>query len=341
MIKKIILILVIVLAALLRFWQLSDYPPHANWDEASLGYNAYSILTTGRDEWGQFLPLTFRAFGDYKLPGYIYTSVPFVAAFGLNEFSIRFASAFFGTLTVLLVFLLARLLTRKYSLATIAAFLLAISPWHVFLSRIALEANLALFFLVLGIFLFVKFITQFENRIAPQLILLIACPLSLVAALYTYNSARVVVPLLVLLLAANYYSLLKKLKKQLVLMLVLLVVLSVPAFSLAIKQDSSARYRWTAILDEGATNFINESRRTSAYPTPLKELVYNKITYTLPRVVAGYLSHFSPDFLYFKGGSNFQFNIPGFGLFYPLEMPFLVLGVMVAFWQKSPWRWLL
>ena len=99
MYNKKILIVIIILAAILRFWKLGENPPALYWDEASLGYNAYSILKTARDEHGEFMPLSrFIAFGDYKPSGYIYASVPFIALFGLNEFSIRFASALAGTI---------------------------------------------------------------------------------------------------------------------------------------------------------------------------------------------------------------------------------------------------
>src|SRR3989344_6701054 len=94
------LTLIIVLAAILRFWHVTQTPPALYWDEVSLGYNAYSILKTARDEHGKFLPLTnFGAFGDYKPPAYIYATVPSIAVFGLNEFAVRFPSALFGTLT--------------------------------------------------------------------------------------------------------------------------------------------------------------------------------------------------------------------------------------------------
>src|SRR3989344_5777104 len=104
--KKLLIVLIVLLAAILRFYQIDSNPPSLYWDEASLGYNAYSILKTARDEHGTFLPLTnFAAFGDYKPPGYIYVTVPAVWIFGLTEFAIRFPSAFFGTLTVLITYL--------------------------------------------------------------------------------------------------------------------------------------------------------------------------------------------------------------------------------------------
>ena len=131
MIKKIILTLIVLLAFFLRIYQLGVVPISPDWDEAALGYNAYSILKTSRDEYGKFLPLVFRSFDDYKPPLYIYLTVPSVALFGLNVFAVRFPSAVLGTLTVLLVYFLVRELFENHrhrdKIALVSAFLLAIS----------------------------------------------------------------------------------------------------------------------------------------------------------------------------------------------------------------------
>src|SRR3990167_10476958 len=145
--KKVVLIVIIFVASVLRLYKLGSVPPSLYWDEASLGYNAYSILKTAHDEHGKFLPLTnFGAFGDYKPPGYIYAAVPSIAIFGLNEFAVRFPSAFFGVLTVILVYLISRKIFESEIISQIAALFLAISPWHLQFSRGAFEANLGLFF---------------------------------------------------------------------------------------------------------------------------------------------------------------------------------------------------
>src|SRR3989344_3561506 len=158
MCSKIPLGLIFILAFALRFFQLGTNPPGLYWDEVSLGYNAYSILQTGKDEHNRFLPLdTFKAFGDYKPPGYIYAAVPTIALFGLSEFATRLPSALFGSLTVLLTYFLAKRIFEDEAIALLSAFFLAISPWHLQFSRGAFEANLGLFFSTLGIYLFLKF----------------------------------------------------------------------------------------------------------------------------------------------------------------------------------------
>lgn len=94
--NKVLFTFLILLFLLTRLYGLISVPSSVYWDEASIGYNAYSILKTGKDEWGEFLPLHFRAFGEFKLPVYIYSTIPFVYVFGLNEVSVRLPSVFYS-----------------------------------------------------------------------------------------------------------------------------------------------------------------------------------------------------------------------------------------------------
>ena len=82
--EKWILGLTFILALFLRLWRISDFPPALSWDEAAIGYNAYSILETGKDEYGESYPILFKSFNDYKLPGYIYLTTISEKLFGLN-----------------------------------------------------------------------------------------------------------------------------------------------------------------------------------------------------------------------------------------------------------------
>src|SRR3989338_1768422 len=113
--KKIILIFIFLIAFILRFWDLGSNPPSLDWDEASLGYNAYSILKTGADEYGNFLPLSIRSFGDYKPHLYTYLTIPPVSLWRLNEYSTRFASALLGFFTLIVGYFLVRILLNLYS----------------------------------------------------------------------------------------------------------------------------------------------------------------------------------------------------------------------------------
>ncbi|PIZ48613.1 hypothetical protein COY29_03365, partial [Candidatus Woesebacteria bacterium CG_4_10_14_0_2_um_filter_39_14] len=151
-----ILGLILLISFVLRFYQLTENPPALNWDEVSHGYNAYSILKTGQDEWGVSWPGIFRAYGDYKLPVYIYATSLSISLFGLNDFAVRFPSALAGVLAVLLTYLLVKELFKNQKAALLAAFFLAISPWHLFTSRAAFEANLAAFLTLTGFYFFIQ-----------------------------------------------------------------------------------------------------------------------------------------------------------------------------------------
>ena len=204
--NKLVLICIFFLAFFLRFYQLGSNPPSLDWDEAALGYNAYSILKSARDEYGSFLPLSIRSFNDYKPPLYTYlTTIP-VYLFDLNEFSTRFVSAFLGTLTVIVSFFLIRQLIPKESnfFYLLFTFIFAISPWHIQFSRVAFETNTALFFMILGIYFFFRGMKSGNNYLYSML--------SFGLSLYSYHSPRLIVPILIFgLLVLNR----KKLKYQL------------------------------------------------------------------------------------------------------------------------------
>src|SRR3990167_6856775 len=111
--KTATLLLIVLLAVFLRFWQLGSVPPSPDWDEAALGYNAYSIMQTGKDEYGKFLPVILRSFDDYKPALYAYLIIPFIKIFDLNILAVRFPSALFGVIGVIFTYLLVKELFSK------------------------------------------------------------------------------------------------------------------------------------------------------------------------------------------------------------------------------------
>ena len=221
--KKLFLLgLILILAAVLRFWHISQNPPSLYWDEVSLVYNAYSVLKTAKDEHGKFLPVTnFAAFGDYKPPGYIYAAVPSVGVFGLNEFAVRFPSAAAGTLAVLVTYFLTRKLFSKRKISFLASFFMAISPWSIHFSRVAFEANLAALFSLIGIYLFVKFTKDRGFWIIPS-------GLSFVLAVNTYTGQRLFVPFILVVLLIQFRKQVAKNFKWVVLAAVLSSIISLP-----------------------------------------------------------------------------------------------------------------
>lgn len=339
MLKKIqkykFLVLIILTAIVLRLFRLNEVPPALNWDEVSHGYNAYSILKTGKDEWGVSFPTIFRCFGDYKLPVYIYLTVLSVGILGLNPWSIRLVSVLAGVTTVILSYLLTYELIgkRKISktinlkdakaISLFASFLVAVEPWSFFLSRGAFEANLATTLIVIGVHLFLK---GFENKK-----LYFWSTLSFGLSVWTYNSARVFVPILIAFLVLLYKKPLKKIfdKKRKILLtsVVVLLVFCVPMFWQLARSNGQARYEKVSILDQGAILEINNARNSSNLSPFLARAIHNKATFFVSRFLLNWTSHLSGDFLFFKGGNNYQFSIPGRGILYLINLPFLLIGI--------------
>ena len=146
-----LLVVCILLGGFLRVVKFPAVPGGLNRDETALGYNAFSLLKTGKDEWGKQWPIVFRSFGDYKLAGYIYTLVPSVALFGLNAFSVRLPSLVAGIMLIPVAYLFTVSCMHSKRVGVFAAGIQAIVPWALHYSKVAFEANLALMLFVLGL----------------------------------------------------------------------------------------------------------------------------------------------------------------------------------------------
>lgn len=315
-----LLILILITAGLFRFWGLTKSPPALNWDEVSIGVNAYSILKTGRDEWGQFLPLSFRAYGESKLPGMIYASIPGVAIFGLNEFGVRITPALIGILAVYALYLLgSQLISINFGLA--AAALLSISPWHVHLSRASFEAGLGLLFVELSLYYFLRFATHRRS--------LVYCTLFAILALYSYNSVRIFLPLLYAILLWRQRQLLFRSSSLVIKLGIISFALLLPIFISL--RDSSTLVRWNTLNtlhNEGFLMAIGESRRYTPLQSPLPRLIHNKYTHLSYKFFLDYLHTFSSEFLFFKGSAQTQRSTQGMGLLYFFEFPLLIIGLL-------------
>lgn len=298
-------ILIFLVSLIPRLIFINSFPPSPNWDEVSLGYNAYSILKTGRDEWGRTLPLIFRAYGDYKLPLYIYLDIIPIALLGLNPVSVRLISIIAGSLIPVIIYLILKKITHP-RVALLGSLVASFSPWAIFLSRIALEANLFLLLFLVSLYFL------FSRRYSFSSIFY-------ALALFTYNSSRVLLPLYLLALIFSFFKH-RPQKINYLLFIPFFLSLILIVFQ-TFSPSGQARYQWVSLLDSGAINQINQLRQH--YP----RLIVNKATYFTFTAAKNYLSHFNPSFLFQNGGSHYQFNIPNFYLITPLLLPLFLLGL--------------
>lgn len=331
---------ILLLAAFLRLYRLTDYPGGFNADEAAIGYNAYSLIHTGRDEHGKAWPLTFKSFGDYKAPLYFYIDLPFVATMGLTEYAVRLPSALFGIGTVLLVFFLARKLLNNDLAALFSALLLAISPWHIHFSRGGWEVNVATFFIVLGMYAFIK---GLENSRFFYLAFI-----SFLASLYTYQSPKIVVPLLCLVLFILYAKQLWSLRKKLIVPIAVGIVCGSPLLLSVSSQSGTARFTGVSIFaDTGPFWAVNEARGEHGNPnSSLARVFHNKVLGYGLDFLKNYSDHFTPAFLFFTGDKIDRNNVTEMGQMYVIDALFLVCGLWMLFksdlnHKKALFAWLL
>lgn len=295
---RIFLGLICILFLFTRIYKISEIPSSVYWDEASIGYNAYSIAQTGKDEWGEFFPLHFRAFGEFKLPVYIYSVVPFVKIFGLNAFSVRLPSVLFSLGVMILTYLLAKKLSGRVEVGLLASFFVSISPWFFIFSRTGYEATAGLMFYLLGIYVFL-------SRTKNYFIFLSV--LSFILSVYSYNSFRIIIPLTISLLLVLEF---KNIKKRMVLWMILsglvLALSIIPIYRL---------YKY----DAGASRLQTVGATSSSF-------------------IKNYLSHFSSDFLIVHGDKNLRSQQAGFGQLYLPELILLLLGLLYLIKSKSKYK---
>lgn len=311
------LLFIVLLGGALRLFSLSSYPPALNWDEVSHGYNAFSILKTGKDQWGQVLPLfNFRAYGDYPLPLNLYLTIPFVAVLGLSEFSIRLPHALLGIGTIIATYFLTSGLTKRRSLALVSSLLVAVDPWSLFASRSVLQSNLSVFLLSFSGALF--FNREGKKYFLPLSIALLGL------TLYSYHSTRIFSPLILIVAIAIYW---KHIKLTWV-SIVLAAIFFLPLPYIFLNPSSRARSDVVFILNDSAINKIISLRQNSKMPELVTKIIYNRPTYFAWSFVNNYFDYFSPNFLFFKGGTQYQFSVPNFGVLQFASLPFFYIGLV-------------
>lgn len=335
--KYITLILfgIVILASILRIYKLGEVPPSPDWDEAALGYNAYSIMQTGKDEYGKFMPVVLRSFDDYKPALYTYFVIPFIGLFNLNIISVRLPSVIFGILTVFASYFLVKEIFEVDKLsqvskrinadyiALLTSFLLAISPWHIQFSRIAFESNVGLAFNVFAALFFLKGLKN------PKL--LIFSVIFGIASVYVYQSEKVFTPLLFLSLILIFWKKLFNIpKKHLVLSAVLgLILISPMLMYMASNKESLARARGVSIFSD-QTPFLKENVERLSFDKTNKDylglILDNRRVVYAKAIASGYLSHFNFNWLFIRG-DIVRHHAPSMGLMYLFELPFLLIGI--------------
>jgi len=317
------IIFVFLIAIVIRFFKLIEYPVSLSMDEVSIGINAHSILKTAKDEHGVFFPLAFKSVGDFKPPVNVYLTVVSEFIFGFGEFSVKFPAALIGSMTCVVFIFLLRSLAISWKGAIFGGFWLALLPWHIHFSKGGFEAITALFFLITGTWLLIEWFSK------KKLHILILSVISFSLSVWAYHAERFFVPIIVIFLLIRYRKdiniRVKNIRNQILISLAVLLVFAIPFAKLAIFTPAIAqRAAVTSILREQS---LIQSLHQGSY-TNLTQRIFDNDTYLIFRHWAGkYMNYYDLRFWFWKG---LEFTPPGYpdlGLLLLVDLPLFTYGI--------------
>ncbi|WP_340021183.1 glycosyltransferase family 39 protein [Paenibacillus sp. FSL K6-1096] len=301
-------LLLFLLGALVRILYITSIPPGLNQDEASIGYDAYAILHYGIDRNGVHLPVHLIAWGSGQNALYAYLSIPFILLFGLTPLSVRLLSVVMGLLSMLFFYLIMRRLTASPGAGTAAMFFIAVNPWHIMMSRWALESNLFPTLILIALYFLLR---SFGN---PRWHYAFTAMLAL--SLYAYGTAYFFVPLFalgtaVLLLYSKVLSV-----RTLAGNLLLFAAMALPILLFIVINRYS--------IQEITTPLFTIPKLTM----PRVEEISSVFGGHIWQAAADNLSAFAR--LMISGSDGLPWNsISPYGYAYPLALPFALLGLIV------------
>ncbi len=330
----------IIIACLTAFMLLSlalhligvnKIPPCLNADEAAYGYNSYSLLKTGRDEYGAFLPLRLKSFDDFKLPIYSYLSIPFIAIFGLTAFGTRFLNIVIGVAFVPLIYLLIKELFNKDKIALIGAFLVSVSTWIHIMSRQAQEGVICAFFILLALLFLIKFVKT------GRWWFFLLTNVSILLSTFSYHFGRIFLAAFIFYQAIYFFQQRKKLDKK-KWSLILITFLAVIAIPLIVDY----RYSINRVANLAFYNNAGLRLRLQEYLTEHNwPLLHNYLTESIRDVTNRYMEQVSPEFFLVWGDKTWRFGYYNLGVITLVEYLFIFIGLYYLFKNKAPFRFLI
>lgn len=265
------------------------------------GYNAFSLSKTGRDSRGYFLPALMHGFGnlDFRSPLYAYLSVPAVWILGLNETSTRIVGLVSNVALLVLVFVFTRRLFQRTSYALAAVILLVPDPWNLHFSRVGHEAAIGPFFYFASILLLRSALTRRRGFMAFAL-----AGLSFGLTTYTYQVARMMSPGIFLWTCLIYRREAREKWRQLVTAGVVGLAVVFPMIHASVIAPGPLESRFAQVTILGHPDVV-------------------------PRLIASYLVHFSPGFLFLHGApGNMPASDGAYGMLQPYLLPLIFLGLL-------------
>lgn len=318
------LIIVFLIALLVRLYGLGQIPVGFHIDEVKAGWNALSILKTGKDDWGNPFPLYYNSFGDYRPTGYFYAIIPSLLIFGQNEFAVRFPAAFFGSLTVIILyFITLKLSSGNKKLSLLSSIFLAFSPWHISLSRASSEGIVALFLSLTGLY----FLLLSLNSIRK--LTLILSFLFFALSCFFYHVPKLLNPLIVLSVIAYAKGFKNSLSKKT--LAIFFISICLVTVLLSINKEAQGRFSQVSIFSDLSIKFETDK-------LPFEEgtdhvltarIFHNKLVLWGMRFINEYTQYFSSKFLLVPlEAKPIRYATVGMGVVSYVEFLAIILGLI-------------
>lgn len=336
----------IIIFSFLRIYNLTKFPVSLFSDEVDIGYQVKSFLTNGKDYQGNFLPLQFHSFSDVRTALPIYSTALFslIPGVGIDQ-AIRLTPAIFSLLGIYAIFLLTNelfdifgLRDKKVSVSPglLAAFLLALSPWHFTYSRTGFELSQLFAFFSFGLYFFARFVKEKKNRdLYVSLVLLALIPM-------VYSTAKLslcFIPFVLLAFPEFRKKIFRSRKLQ-----VFTILLFIPLVAVILNGGAAKRFKELAIYTDptlsATVNFLRQQDLgqnliLGSKPSPLSVIIHNKPLIIITAFINNLLKPISPDFLFVAGDMNPRQAVQGWGMLLKTEAIFLGLGAFLLISRRK------
>ena len=312
---NIFIFLIILIGILVRLINIQDFPNALNCDEASIGYEAFSILNYGIDRNGNHLPVFLKAWGSGQNIMLAWLIIPLIKIFDLSVLSVRLPMAIIGSISVVIFyFLLKRISNKKIALVGLIFF--AICPWHIMKSRWGLESNLFPDMILISIYFLIRGL-QDKNNIFYYLSFII-----LGLTVYSYGTSYFFLPLFLTILLITLVKKKEISIKKAIISFLITSIIAIPMVLFVI------------------INTYNLEQINLPFMTIPKLTVnrYEKITsiFSSQFLIISLSNFIKSCEILITGFDGMQWSaIKPFGLFYPFSIIFAFIGIIISFFNNK------
>lgn len=307
--QKLLLLFILITAFVFRFGSLGNISTGIHADEVSQAYNAHSLLKTGKDMYGKVFPVLFRANGSYQPPVYTYLTILPVAIFGNTILAAKFISALSGVILVGVTYLLVYFFgigkrQERVKQALLVSLTLAISPWSVHFSRLAVEGNLVVVFFVTGLLVAMASLKRKGWFLLASFVMAITT--------HVYYTERITAFLFLILFTYMFRDFYVKRRKEIVFGFIIFFIVLIPHIFIA--RTGALTKRLTQVSYTNDIKFREGS-------------LINKVGFVTGQFADHYFSYFSPKNLFFDPGQSLGRTTSDLSVFYPWFFIFVISGL--------------